>query len=84
MIDLDPNLAAFYAMGAELAQDHEGHWVVFHQGRLVGFYSGREDAVEMAAIRFGRAPSLIRQVDPSDSVGAQAGNRTFRQSAAVG
>jgi len=68
VIDLDPNLEAFYAMRPQLAVDHEGHWVIFHQGRPVGFYGAREDAVEMAAIRFGRAPSLIRQIAAPDGV----------------
>jgi len=62
VIDLDPNLEAFYAMAPALAPDHEGHWVIFREGRPVGFYGAREDAVEMAGIRFGRASCLIRQI----------------------
>ena len=58
-------------MRPELAQDHEGHWVIFHQGRPVGFYGAREDAVEMAAIRFGHVPCLIRRIDPPARVREQ-------------
>lgn len=62
MTILDPNISACNAMWADLVETHKGRWVIFHQGQLVGFYSGREDAAEMALIRFGREPCLIRQI----------------------
>jgi hypothetical protein len=71
VIDLDPNVVAFYEMLPELAQDHAHHWVVIHEGKPVGFYSAREDAVEMVAIRFGHAACLIRQVDAPEWVRGQ-------------
>jgi hypothetical protein len=83
VIDLDPNLAAFYAMRPELAREHERQWVIFHQERPVGFYSAQEDAVEMAAIRFGRVPCLIRQIDTPDWVRDQAGIHTVCRGATM-
>ena len=66
VIDLDPNLEAFYAMRPQLAETHAGQWVIFHGERPVGFYSAQEDAVQMARIRFRGSPCLIRQVEGSE------------------
>jgi len=63
VIDLDPNLEAFYAMRPQLAAAHAGQWVIFHREHPVGFYSAQEDAIQMARLRFRGSPCLIRQVE---------------------
>ena len=65
MTILDPNLSACNAMWADLVERQKSRWVIFHDGQLVGLYSGREDAAEMALIRFGNEHCLIRQIDGS-------------------
>ena len=65
MTILDPNISAFNAMWTDLVDKQKGRWVIFYHGQPVGFYSGREDATEMALIRFGREHCLIRQIGGS-------------------
>ena len=59
---LDRQIAAYDSQRERLERDHQGRWVVFHDGSLVGDYASYEEAITAAMRKFGRGPYLIRQV----------------------
>ena len=62
MDELQREIAAYDRMRDHLETDHFGKWIVMHDEKLAGTYSGFEEAAEDAVRRFGRGPYLIRQV----------------------
>src|SRR5580693_3554193 len=62
MAKLKHDIAAFDRMRARLEAEHQGEWVVFHAGKLVGAFSDFEAAATLAVERFDEGPYLIRQV----------------------
>lgn len=62
MSPLHDDILAFERMKSELADRHDGEWVVFYRGDFVGAYSSFQAAAEDAEERFDADPCLIRQV----------------------
>lgn len=62
MTMLKGDIAAFDRMRDVLETEHQGRWVVFHQGAFVGAYADFEAAATDAVARFDQGPYLIRQV----------------------
>ncbi len=59
---LSKERAAYETRREELERDHNGEWVIFHGGELVGIYGDFQDAAENALHKFGLGPYLIEQV----------------------
>ncbi len=59
---LSKEQAAYETRREELERDHNGEWVIFHGGELVGIYGDFQDAAEDALHKFGLGPYLIEQV----------------------
>jgi len=62
MTTLSGDIAAFDEMRDVLEAEHNGSWVVFHEGRFAGAYPDFEAAATSAVERFDEGPYLIRQV----------------------
>ena len=66
MTALDIDIAAYNERRADLVAKHNGQWVLFYQGKLIGLFDSLESAAETAVSRFGRGPYLIRQIGAPD------------------
>ena len=62
MADLRDEIAAYYAMRADLEAKSLGRWVLVHDRELIGTYDSFDAAAKEAVHKFGRGPYLIRQV----------------------
>lgn len=66
---LSKEQAAFETQREELEREHQGEWVVFHDGELAGIYADLQEAANDALHKFGLGPYLIEQVGtPSPQV----------------
>lgn len=59
---LDAEIAAYERLRERLETDHLGRWVVFHDGKAVGFFDTFEEADRESSARFDRQPCLIRKI----------------------
>ena len=62
MTTLTRENAAYVRMRENLESEHHGQWVVVHDKRLIDTYTSFELAADDAVRRFGRGPSLIREI----------------------
>ena len=61
MAQLESEIATYDSMRASLEAEHQGEWVVVHNG-TVHLYDDFQDAAHNAVQQFGRGPYLIRQI----------------------
>lgn len=59
--NLDDEIAAFEKMQKNLLENHNGKFVIVHQGELVGVYDTFDSAAKVAIASL-QQPYLIRQV----------------------
>lgn len=59
---LDAEIVAYERLRERLETDHLGRWVVFHDGKAVGFFDTFEEADRESSARFDRQPCLIRKI----------------------
>jgi len=64
---LDNDISAFEKMQKSLLENHNGKFVIIHQGELSGVYD-TFDAAAKAAVASFQQPYLIRQVGASQSM----------------
>jgi hypothetical protein len=62
MADLQFEIDAYQRMEGDLKANHDGRWVLIHDGALIGAFESFELAAGDAVKKFGRGPFLIRQV----------------------
>ena len=78
MSNLSSEIAAYSSMRRDLETQHNGQWVVIHDGELIGAYDDFQEAAQEAVRRFGRGPYLIRRVGAGPLV--LSASVQFRQS----
>ena len=61
---LDDEINAYEGMKAQLIENHNGKFVVIHQGKLAGVFDTFDSAAKAAVSQF-EQPYLIRQVGAS-------------------